>query len=364
MKVLIISGSIPPLKCGVGDYSYNLAIRLASKPNMSVGILTSKSASGVAPVHGVEVFSIMAGWARADFLKAAKLVLKWKPDVVHIQYPTQGYGHSILPHLFPIIFFLMGVKVVQTWHEIYSCRDFLRFSLKAIVPGGLVVVRPSFKDFLHPMLRWGLSNKVFSYIKNASATPVVNLSKEYSEKIKNEYLDKQKRLIVFFGFIYPHKGVEQIFDIANSESDQIVIAGESGVDDQYYKSILEKASSSPWVGKVRITGFLPSRAISELLSVADAVVLPFRVGGGEWNTSIHSAVAQKTLVITTSPVGGGYDERLNIYYAKIDDVIEMQAALEKYSGIKRKLQDDIDTDGWLRIVDEHQSLYSAVVGHD
>jgi len=39
VKVLIISGSYPPLKCGVGDYSYSLAKALATIQGVSVGVL-------------------------------------------------------------------------------------------------------------------------------------------------------------------------------------------------------------------------------------------------------------------------------------------------------------------------------------
>ncbi|MFZ2649351.1 MAG: hypothetical protein WA210_04505 [Burkholderiaceae bacterium] len=67
--------------------------------------------------------------------------------------------------------------------------------------------------------------------------------------------------------------------------------------------------------------------IAHLLSVADAVVLPFRLGGRDWNTSIHSAVANRACVVTISMTRHGYDAQSNVFCATVGSAQEMRSAL-------------------------------------
>jgi glycosyltransferase involved in cell wall biosynthesis len=362
MKVLLITGSYPPLACGVGDYSCNLAKALAALPEIRVSVLTS---IGGGKDHdkedGIEVFPIMKSWRITEAIKVVKIIWRVSPDIVHIQYPTQGYKDELLPWLLPIIAFLMGKKVVQTWHEVYVNRLDIRLLLKAIVPGGLVVVRPQYREKLHPKLQKILQGKKFAFIRNASAIPKRVLSEREQIEEKRKYVKRQKRLVVFFGFVYPHKGTELLFDIADPDLDQIVIAGQFGGEGDYYQKIIEKASTNPWAGKVTITGFLSSDDVAALLAVADAVILPFRTGGGEWNTSIHGAVLQGAFVLTTSQSSGGFDKKHNVHYSEIDNIQEMKAALSTYAGRRREYDREIDKDEWLQISTDHYSLYEALL---
>lgn len=350
------------MKCGVGDYSYNLVKAIAAVPGAHVAVLTSSCGgeeSGRS--DGIEMFPVMERWVLAEGLKVMKVIRHWSPDIVHIQYPTQGYGSALLPSLLPMISFLMRSKVVQTWHEGCAGKHAPKLFLKSIIPGGLVVVRSGYKEGLRFMLRWALWNKRVVFIQNASVIPRIDLAEKEKGALKKRYLEKQKRLIVFFGFVYPHKGVEMLFDIADPASDQIVIAGEIDEGGDCHREIMRRASAVPWLGKVTVTGFLPSGDIAGLLAVADAVILPFRFGGGEWNTSIHGAMLQGTFVITTSRSRNGYDKKRHVYYAKVDDVQEMKSALKVYAGRPREYDADVDTDAWRQIAVEHCSLYEHLL---
>lgn len=363
MRVLLVTGSFPPMRCGVGDYSYRLAQALAADSAIRVGVLTSVDGKSTGKTVGMDIFPITKSWGLAEAPGVIRLIRHWSPDVVHIQYPTQGYGTGLLPWIVPIIGFTMRKRIVQTWHESYGIgiRSALKFFLKAIIPGGLVVVRPQYKNSLPMALRWALWNKRCAFIRNASPFPKIDLSEKARNDLRARYLQGQKRLIVFFGFMYPHKGTDLLFEIADPVSDQIVIAGEIDERNDYHRKITTLASALPWAGKVAVTGFLLPEDIAALLSIADAVILPFRVGGGEWNTSIHAAVSQGTFVITTSLTHHGYDEDRNTFYAGVDDAREMRSALETYAGKKRKDESDIDKDEWKEIADKHRSLYEALV---
>ena len=330
MRILLITGSFPPMKCGVGDYSYNLAKGLIANHRVKVAVLTSELCLINNKIDGIELFPVIKRWRFQEIIKVIKIIQYWSPDIIHIQYPTQGYSNGFLPWLLPIISFFMRKKVVQTWHEPYGRRNIIgrrntiKLSLKLIVPFKLIVVHSDYKIKNIPnIVRWMLLQKKPIFISNASAIPKSEHNSQTKNMIKEKYLGSQKRLIVFFGFIYSHKGVELLFDIADPTIDQIVIAGEIDKNGKDYQDILKLASTDLWLGKVNITGYLSTNDVAILLAVADAVILPFRLGGGEWSTSIHAAVLSGAFTISTSTTQNGYDRRRNLYFSKIDNIEEV-----------------------------------------
>ncbi len=360
MRILFVTGSFPPQRCGVGDYAHHLIEALKKFSMCELGVLTSSPSVEGCGEKKYTINASMEQWSFSEVGKFILIVNSFKPDIIHFQYPTQGYGNKLLPCLLPFVGFLLRIKIVQTWHEIYGPRQMFRFFWMGIVPGGLIVVRPEYVKKLSRWLRWGLKNKVIRFIRNASSIPRASLSLDESKRLKENYLKGQKRLITFFGFIYPAKGVELLFDIADPLKDQIIICGASPEMGEYQKSVYAKSNCSPWTGKVFITGELPREDVAKLLAVSDAVILPFKSGGGDWNTSIHGAQAQGTFVITTSNSASGYDKLTNTYYASIDGVAEMKNALEKYCGSKNIEHGDIDA-VWTSISNEHLDLYRLLV---
>ena len=359
IKVLLITGSYPPMRCGVGDYCYLLAKAIATNPEVQVTVLTSETKISTDPNEKIKVLPLIKKWSLTETIKAIKIIYRCSPDIVHIQYPTQGYGSGYLPWILPIISFLMMKRVVQTWHEEYNnWRLTLRLFLKAIVPDVLITLHPSYKKLLPPKFRWASWFKKTVFIPIASNIPIVKMTECQKLTLKQRYLKKQKRLIVFFGFIYPSKGVELLLEIADSKSDHIVIAGEFGDNQDYNQKLIKQASSELWTGKITVTGFIPSNKISELLTIADAVILPFRDGRGELNRgSAYAAISHKVFTITTSKKINGYDKKRNVYYAKIDDISEMKYALSQYAGNKRKENSEIDKDEWQDIANQHIEIY-------
>jgi glycosyltransferase involved in cell wall biosynthesis len=165
---------------------------------------------------------------------------------------------------------------------------------------------------------------------------------------------------VFFGFVYPDRGTELLFQIADPGQHHLVFISDLNLADVYQKSILEHAKCDPWAGNVTITGYLPAEEVAQILAAADAVVLPFKDGGGMWNTSIRAAISQGTFVLTTAQEKHGYDSNDNTYYARPDDIADMQNALRTYMGRRNKTTRIGLRDDWDSIAQAHLSLYKAV----
>jgi glycosyltransferase involved in cell wall biosynthesis len=359
MKILLVTGSFPPMRCGVGDYTERLVNELAARGDIEVGVLTSEAAARLEPPGRFQLFAIVQRWRFRELPKILALVKRWAPDIVHVQTPTQGYENSWVPRVLPLLCRLGGYRVVQSWHEYIGRlgpRQLMWLLIQAPVSGGLVVVRPDYDEATRGLQRLALTGKIRRFIPNASVIPKIELSESERAAIRKELAAPGMRILVYFGFMHPAKGVEQVFQVADPQRDHIVVIGEFRDTDAYHLHINSIVCSETWRGRTTLTGFLPVAQVARLIAAADAVVLPFTAGGGEWNTSIHGAQAQGTLVLTTSQQHQGYREAENTYYARPGDLDEMRAALDRYVGHRNPDAGAAATD-WKTICDAHLDLY-------
>jgi glycosyltransferase involved in cell wall biosynthesis len=338
----------------VGDYTGKLVAALAQNEGVRVGVLTTSIVAREMAAN-VELIDVARTWSFFEFSKLINVIRSWKPDVVHIQYPTQGFFARKLPSVLPLACRLMGIKVVQTWHEPYRRGSLFNFLAQAMGANALIFVRPNYLAMLSPFFRKLAGRLPHAFIPNASALPVSSLDPNERLSRRSELVVDQKRLVVFFGFLYPSKGIEDLFDIANPETDFLIVAG-AVKDEAYLQRLRNTAQSKGWGERqVRFTGFLRPHDAADLLMAADAVVLPFLNGGGEWNTSIHSALAQGTLVITTAETPRGDEPSRNLYTAAPSSVQEMRAALNQLAG--RRIAPMSTEVFWGGIAAAHLSFY-------
>lgn len=364
MRILLVSGSAPPMRCGVGDYSAALAQALAARADTRVALLTSRGAHAPEPRQegDLQVFASMRDWSARDIGAARAVLRMWKPDVVHLQYPTLGYASAVLPSLFPLLAWSAGALPVRTWHEAFSGRQSARFLLQSAAPGPYVAVRPNFSDLLWPPLRFALGFRRKAIIAGASSIPRSTIGEGAKAALRASCLGRQSRLLVFFGFLYPAKGVEQLFEIADPARDALVIAGNPDVDPAYTEQLRALCGSARWAGRARVAGFMPVDEVADLLAAADAVVLPFVQGGGNWNSSISAALVQGTPVVTTATERHGLDAGRRIYFARPNDMQDLRRGLEAVLA-NRVQPGDIaaEEDDWSRIAEEHMALYRSAL---
>jgi glycosyltransferase involved in cell wall biosynthesis len=360
MKILLISGSFPPMKCGVGDYTKFLANALGERGGVSVAVLTDEKARLNPPSSYFQVFPVAKGWKFSDMAPILETIRHFRPDIVHIQFPTQGYGRKKLPWLLSIFLASMKIPTIQTWHEYYPLGGFMNIP-NAIVGGGLIVVRPNYLEKMPSWFRWLNRKKHFRYIPNASPLPSVSVNEEERSAIRSHYAGQSKSLVAYFGFAYPEKNIEALFELCDPHRHQLVLVCDLNASDKYHSVILQKIRVEPWVKSVTVTGFLPADEVARILAVADVVVLPFRDGGGSWNTSLLGAISQGTFVLTTSTEERGYHPSQNIYFAQPGNIDEMKNAMEKYIG-NRPIDNSQDyLKGWNFVSNEHVDFYKSII---
>lgn len=340
----------------MGDYAAQLANALASRHKVEVGVLTGIGSDSIIEKNQVTVFRTVTNWRNNNLGEIRRVVLKFHPDIVHIQYPTQGYKGRP-PQLLPLLLRLMGVPVVQTWHEYYYESGVSWINLLAC--NALIYVRP---DFSKKVPRWVtrcLSNTPVVYVPNVSSIPVVSLSEEQAFRIKQN-LSGGKPIVCFFGFAHINKGIEHIFKIADPEKHHLVLICDLSNQDSYQSKILSLANQPNWIGKVTITGFQTPQRVGEILGVADAVVFPFPDGAGEWNTSLKASEAAGafTLATTQDTTLLGYHENKNTYFAGCGQIGDMRNALDTYLGRRIRAQTENE---WGKSALAHEQIYEQLI---
>jgi glycosyltransferase involved in cell wall biosynthesis len=342
--------------CGVGDYTAILAEHLSRIPGVNVDVLTGKEARTVQSADspgGVNVHPHLHDWGFSEMPRLIAKVRALRSDVVHIQYPTLGYGNSWMPYFLPLVLRAFGIKVVQTWHEPPTR---FRFFPNAITKDRLVFVEPDFVQRVRARYRALVARKKHAYIPVASNIPRIISTPVEREIVRARFVTGAQRMVVFFGFIYPRKRVEVLFDIAESSRDTLVLISHLDDSDEYHSEV--QARIKVWPGKVIVTGNLPAEEVAKVLHAADAAVFPFADGVDFRNASVLAAKAQGTYVITTSRERSGMDENENVFYAAPNDIEAMKKALANAAGPNAGR--DINQD-WEEIARQHLDLYRSVI---
>jgi len=359
MRVLLICGSFPPVKCGVGDYTALLAAELAGTPGIRVGVLTGRDAAVAMAAPAVELLPHIDSWGVWQLRKISAMVREWQPDIVHIQYPSKGYGKGKGVLFLPLLLGRHSFPVVQTWHEPLGTLRRLRYLPAALTRDALVVVEPDYAAFIPGWFRNILQQKrIFRYIPVGSNIPTRLLLEPERLRIKAGFDAAGRNLIAYFGFVAPPKGVETLFRIADPASDRLLLLCDLHPDDPYQRSILALTESDAWRGKAFVTGYRPAEEVASLLAAADIAVFPFLAGATSRNASVLAARVQGTFVLTTSREKRGFSKTESIYYAPPGDVEDLRAALRRYSGQRGKAADTAD---WAAIAAAHLELYREMM---
>ncbi|MBI4204626.1 MAG: glycosyltransferase [Betaproteobacteria bacterium] len=361
MRVLLVSGTFPPMRCGVGAYTAALAKALARIEGLNVGVLTSEEANPH-PECGVEVLTLKCDWGWRDLPRLLRAVRDWLPDLVHVQYPTQAYGNKSAPWILPAVLRMARIPTVQTWHEFMPRPPWLRMVI-ALAASRVIVVRPNYESRQPLWFLKMLGGTRLDYIPNASPIDLPELGDQERLRVRARYAPLDKKLVVYFGFIYPHKGVEQMFEIADPGRDQLIIAGHIDPStNSYHRELAALAGSPVWRGASTLAGFLADQEAWALLASADAVVFPFRDGMGPWNTSVAGVRALGTFVIVTSKERRGYEPETNTYFSVPNDITGMRAALREHAGRRIPVARGKLSEQWRQIAEAHHTIYRNLLG--
>lgn len=304
----LICGSWPPIKCGIGDYSYRLSHELA-RLGYKVVVLTDKKASATTENKNITVWPIIQSWQPAALLTLLEQLKQNRVSIVNLQYPTQQYGRVSAVDWLP--FFVhrqLRLPVITTIHEFSTYRRLGRWRVLAMAKASQAVIVPSLENVdLIRQTAPGLVDRLHHIPLGPNIEP--NLPPDFDRKVwrAQHGLNPQTLSLVYFGFISPGKGVETLLEAVAQLPPELdfhlwLLAdrepGNSGYV-AYHTMIREIVARFPQPDRLTWTGYLSAQELSPYLAAADLAVLPYTDGASLRRTTMLVALAHGLPVLST-----------------------------------------------------------------
>lgn len=358
-NILYISGSWPPIKCGVGDYMYNLTKFIDSKWSL----ITSTSADG-----SDNVFNIVPNWQFSDWGLMKAKIADINPDIIHFEYPSIQFGRKPFPNFLPryIQKHFSHIPLIATIHEYHDASKMgkkrIEFTLK---PFSNVFVS-NIED--QKELGSKFPHKQFELVRVGSNIPVAKLGLIKRRRIAKELNPNNKKLIVYFGYIDPSKGVGNLVDSMAewSGNTRLILATEHNPQNPYHKELNEKIVESN--KDIHWTGYMSSERISAALHIADVVVLPFDQPVSMRRGSLIAALSHGCSIATTGPASEVLIDRKNCWLMPDNTSVNIAKAvngllgepkLAKLIGLNAKKTSQQFS--WKEIAKRHDSEYQRLL---
>lgn len=363
MKTTFITGSMPPLKCGIGYYSSRLLNHFDSKDKITV--LTS-------PEMGLEsdkyTVKRVRSWKIHHLHNTLKAIKSTNPDVISLQYPAKGYGRHLGINLLP--YFIRKTPIALTLHEYHSSPLIGRIrNLITVLPVQKIVVSNPYDYKALP--RFLQKKTVIVPIGSGIEKMPANRA-TIDEMVKNAGFNNQKPIGVFFGFAFKSKGLDLLLTAVEKANSQLLILSELSDTNTYQRSLLERISTMKQKGiKIHAAGHLSDKSVSEVMRGCTYFILPQRMSlTAKSGTAIAASIHGVPVVST-----GGDDKSLSLPYKHnenalllnpmnlqtlsntLKDISQNPDLVEKLASGARSLAEYFD---WNSIANEHQSIWKAL----
>ena len=332
MRIALVMGPCPPGSCGVGDYSLSLA-----KALRECG-------------HQVDIVAD-DGWGIIDALRKRKVLRALNSDVVHIQYPTLGFGAKLGPQALALL-----LDSIVTIHEASQVHILRKLALYAFT------VRPKHIIFTSDYERRFAVRWAPWISRRSSVIPIGNTIQVHGHESKRESAE-----IVYFGLIRPRKGIENILQLGSLIQStclplKIRIIGRPHANHlAYFERLRSESKTLPILWDHN----LQDEEIATRLAQACVGYLPFPDGVSERRSTLKALLANGIAVVTTrgmhTPVNvenvvkfaGTPGEALAVIRSLIDNPSERK----KLSDKALKYMEEFS---WGNIAKLHSQIYERI----
>jgi glycosyltransferase involved in cell wall biosynthesis len=304
MKISIFVLFFPPKRLGGTEIAtFNIAKNLAKEHEVHVFTRLDEGLQRESFTEGFYVHRIY--WSKIKFfggllfwMNAVSLLLKIKPDIIHIQ--TMDFGKTLyfLNKLFrkPVVIWARGSDVN------YLSSDKKDWKLKGPLKSANALI--SLTNDMKKKIQNVINREVFVIPNGINLDSFKGLSKDlYQQKYR---FKKEIKTILYVGTLRSVKGLSYLIEamrIINDENIRLFIIGR-GDERRYLEELVKKYNIEHIVTFV---GRIPNKEVFEYMASSDVLVLPSLSEG--FPNVILEAMASGLPIISTNV--GGLSEIIN-----------------------------------------------------
>ncbi len=334
----MLAGSYQPARCGVAHYTARLREEL-KRSGVRVDLYTDRASAAQININGQAdgVKGVTDGWTYRSLLPLARAIHRDAPDLLHIQHAGGTYGFERAVFSLPPLLRRLGYRgrIVTTAHE----YGWWEWSLPVLNEGA------------HALARWGqrrgwwdeedgfllagsdhiittnaeaegaLLARLPGFAQRITRVPIgINIAVEEGERDTARASLRSRfgwsggtRVVAFFGFLHPVKGLETLLGAFQSVlkaqpdarllliggAESLALRGEEAAN--YWVSLERLTETLGLSGKVAMTGYVADEVASSYLRGADLGVLPFNQGVTLKSGSLLTLLAHGLPVVGTRP---------------------------------------------------------------
>lgn len=298
----------------------------------------------------------MDGWSVRQLLSYRRLLKQSGADIYHVQYPSVGYGRSLLPALTG---WLMGTaRCVVTLHEYEVFRPYRR---------------PWFSPYQH------FAARIFSRTGERDAYATRFIHRQGQDQIipigsnmpvSDKGLERASGSVAFFGLFWPGKGIEEFISFArdlrqqHSDMRKISIIGAPVAGQEDFHAEIKAACEAY---QIDLHENLPAEDVADRLSEHEFTYLPFPEGADERRGSLAAGLVNGCLPITKFGEGTPDWMRQTFLEANTpEDAVALltgdKVTADELAAKKAACQTEAGRYDWPMIANRHIELYRDLLG--
>jgi glycosyltransferase involved in cell wall biosynthesis len=306
MKVCIVSTHYPS-DDAIGEYCGHMAAELSKIAE--VVVLANKNpklptVSRIQPNGGTRNYTVLRIWKPGLFYPFTifRSLIRQKPDIVHVQHEYFLYGKGYDAVLFPTILLLVRlsrIPLVVTMHHVIPREevDYIKKLLNTLVPEVLIkafltafngvfafsskIIVPSitFKKTLSTDYK--IRDKQIEVVQHFTDTNVQRFLGKDDTEAKALLGLNEKKVILFYGFIRPTKGIEYVVYALQKVKDIVpnvvfLIDGRAHANYATYFNYLKQLVNDLELSSyVRFEEHVPEELSPVIFAASDVAVFPY-----------------------------------------------------------------------------------------
>ncbi|HEY9731629.1 MAG TPA: glycosyltransferase family 4 protein [Drouetiella sp.] len=371
MKALIISAAFPPLRTGGADFIHRLASELAVR-GVEVTVIASEGA--VSHDDKIRLERVSNKWNWQTVQKCASMVRKIKPDVVDIVFTGWMYhdhpGITFLPVMIKQSFqsarvvvhieSLGGIRrdksnfaraASRFVASLVSGRNGISYEYGTLLRDSDAIITLSERDRDELIKRDADVQRKSITISPPPIMPVVaplSKNERHAGRRKLGLKDDGDLLLSFYGYVYPGKGLESLFEVVKRFHQQgrnvkLMIVGD--IPEQYvleregkpdYLADLKKLARDLGINERIIWceyAAYGSTEPSTKLRLSDICVFPFDSGINQHNSSFWFAAAHGLPIVATKSATTEdiFVDKQNVIFAEAANVSDLTSKIDHLS---------------------------------